>query len=197
MSIAAVVMAAGASTRLGRPKQTVELNGETLLARAVRTAREAGLKPVFVVVADTAVAEAAGVRGAIILTNRKPSEGIASSIRLGVKEAVARHAEGIVLMTCDQVAVTAAHLQQLCESPRGSAGSGYAGKTGVPAYFPKGLFPALLRLKGDTGASGLLHHARAVPTEALAFDIDTEADLARAHDFLSSPHEAPESPNTA
>ena len=47
--IAAVVLAAGASTRLGEPKQLIEIGGETLLERAIRVAREAGCTPIVVV----------------------------------------------------------------------------------------------------------------------------------------------------
>ena len=102
---AAVVLAAGASTRLGEPKQLVRLAGETLLERAVRTAREAELSPVIVVVQDAALIErAASRRRAGDCSTAERSEGMSTSIRAGVYRAEAMKADGVVLMTCDQPA---------------------------------------------------------------------------------------------
>ena len=122
--------------------------------------------------------------GAAVLLNENASEGIASSIRVGVKRAQELSAEGVVLMTCDQIAVTAEHLRALYAEPEAPAGSRYAGKTGIPAWFPASGFGDLLQLQGDVGARDLLRDARCVPTEALSFDIDTEADVERARSLL-------------
>src|SRR5712692_459157 len=98
-SVAALVMAAGASSRLGSPKQLVRLGAETLLERAVRVAREAGCSPVVVVLGALA------------------------------------DVDGCVVMTCDMPAVTVSHLQVLMSTGEMVASS-YAGRRGVPAYFP-------------------------------------------------------------
>ena len=58
VKIAGVVLAAGASTRLGRPKQSIVIDGETLVERTVRVVKEAGLYPVIVVVADETMTSA-------------------------------------------------------------------------------------------------------------------------------------------
>src|SRR6266567_5730824 len=96
-SVAALVMAAGASTRLGSPKQLVMLGSETLLERAVRVAREAGCSPVVVVVgAHHVQVLGSNVLGdAVPVINDEWEEGMASSIRLGVRalEFAARDAE--------------------------------------------------------------------------------------------------------
>jgi len=176
MKIAGVVLAAGLSTRLGRPKQTVVLHGETLVERAVRTAVEAGLFPVIVVILDAALIDSLQALGATVLLNRKTSEGLSSSIIVGVNAATG--CDGVVLMACDQPTLTPNHLRQLCAEPQSICGSGYAGKVGIPAYFPALDFPKLLQLQGDTGARALLRNARAVPNENLSFDIDTEEDIA-------------------
>jgi len=178
MKIAGVVLAAGLSTRLGRPKQTVMIDGETLVERAVRTAAEAGLSPVIAVVLDAALIDSLQKLGAIVLLNRKTYEGLSSSIAVGVGAAKAQDADGVALMACDQPALTADHLKQLCAEPGSACGSGYAGKVGIPAYFPASSFDSLLQLKGDTGARDLLRGARSVIAEELSFDIDTEADIA-------------------
>jgi molybdenum cofactor cytidylyltransferase len=117
MSVAAVVLAAGASSRLGEPKQLATLGGETLLERTVRVAREAGCSPVVVVLgAEYVQVLGNSVLGDVVtVINDKWEEGMASSIRLGVGTLglVAKDAEGVLLMTCDQPAVTVKHLSQL------------------------------------------------------------------------------------
>jgi CTP:molybdopterin cytidylyltransferase MocA len=180
VKIAAVVLAAGASTRLGRPKQIVVIDGETLVERAVRTASAAGLSPVILVVAD----KAREVAGAQSILNPDANEGIASSIRCGVNAAAG--CDGVVLMTCDQPALTADHLRALCGAGDAAMGSAYAGKVGIPAYFPASMFGELMQLEGDTGARGLLSRARSISAEELSFDIDTEEDIARLADKIKS-----------
>lgn len=175
--IAAVVLAAGSSRRLGRPKQTVEVGGETLLERAVRVAGEAGLSPVIVVVADVAVGESLV---AMVVVNDEAAEGMAASIRRGVTRAREVGAAGVVLMTCDQVALRAEHLRLLVDGESRIAGSRYAGRVGIPAFFPAAAFEDLLLLRGDAGARELLAQAHAVLAEELSLDVDTESDLERA-----------------
>jgi CTP:molybdopterin cytidylyltransferase MocA len=181
---AAVVLAAGASTRLGEPKQLAMLAGETLLDRAVRVAGEAGLSPVMVVVKDAALIERLKAGGAQVLLNRRAVEGMSTSIRAGVYRAEAMKADGLVLMTCDQPGVRAEHLHALCAEPESTVGSGYAGKVGIPAYFPAARFAELMKLQGDAGARELLRGARFVLCEELGLDVDTEEDLARARELF-------------
>jgi CTP:molybdopterin cytidylyltransferase MocA len=183
MSIPTVVLAAGASSRLGEPKQLAMLGEETLLERAVRVAREAGCLPVVVVLgAEYVQVLGNSVLGDIVpVINDKWEEGMASSIRLGVRTLglVAKDAEGVLLMTCDQPAVTVKHLFHLTLRAEVKA-SRYAGKNGVPAFFPKKYFDKLMELKGDAGARELLAEARSEELENGELDVDTAADLARA-----------------
>jgi CTP:molybdopterin cytidylyltransferase MocA len=187
MSIASVVLAAGASTRLGEPKQLVMLGGETLLERAVRVAREAGCSPVVVVVgAEYVQVLGNSVLGDVLtVVNDQWDEGMASSIRFGVRalKFAAKDAEGVLLMTCDQPAVTVKHLRQLTLRAEVKA-SRYAGKNGVPAFFPKKHFDQLMKLKGDTGARELLAEARYEELENGELDVDTVKDLARARELF-------------
>jgi CTP:molybdopterin cytidylyltransferase MocA len=187
MSIAAVVLAAGASSRLGEPKQLVMLCGETLLERAVRVAREAECSPVIVVVgAEYEQVVGNSVLGdAVPVINDQWKEGMASSIRLGVRtlRSVGKEAEGVLLMTCDQPGVTVKHLGRLMARAEVTA-SRYAGKNGVPAFFPKQYFGHLMELKGDVGARELLAHARYEELENGDLDVDTVADLERARELF-------------
>jgi len=180
VSIAAVILAAGFSRRLGRVKQSVEFAGETLVERAVRVAHEACLSQVIVVVnREAEFCEALERRGCVIVMNELAEEGMASSIRRGVSAAVTLKASGVLLMTCDQVGLEVGHLQGLVADPGRIAGSGYAGRVGIPAYFPAAKFGDLLVLHGDTGARELLKGERLVVDERLAVDVDTEEDLGK------------------
>jgi CTP:molybdopterin cytidylyltransferase MocA len=188
--IAAVVLAAGASTRLGHPKQLVELAGERLLERAVRTAREAGCSPV-VVVLGAAYEDILGrsqLGDAVPVINAEWAEGMASSIRFGVRTLgfVAKDAQGAVLLACDQPAVTPAHLRALMASGEVTA-SAYAERRGVPAYFPASAFAVLMELRGDQGARELLHDAKAIDLPSGETDIDTLADVAAAERLFGGP----------
>ena len=183
MKTAAVVLAAGASVRLGEPKQLVRLAGETLLTRAVRMAREAGCSPVVVVLGAEAeqIQIQCDLRDVVVAINDEWSEGMASSIRLGVGTLglIAKDADGTVLMTCDQPAVTAEHLLALMETGETTA-SHYAGRNGVPAYLPATAFAQLKELRGDAGARVLLREAEAVELTGGELDVDTAEDLNEA-----------------
>jgi CTP:molybdopterin cytidylyltransferase MocA len=186
MKVAAVVLAAGASTRLGEPKQLVMLGGERLLERAVRVALEAGCTPVIVVLGcrSQEIMGLCNLGSARIMENPAWAEGMASSLRLGVG-AVPETCAGVVLMTCDQPAVTADHLNRLIALGRDGAAavpvsSRYAGRQGVPAFFPPAQFEELMQLQGDAGARSLLRHARAVELPAGELDIDTPDSLEAA-----------------
>ena len=181
--IAAVVLAAGFSRRLGRPKQMIQVGGETLLARAVRVAGEAGLTPVVVVV-NAEFSD--GLLGCELAVNEQAEEGMASSIRCGVERATEVGATGVVVMACDQVELRAEHVRNLCAAPEWVTGSGYAGKVGIPAYFPAARFEELLALQGDIGARELLRGAASVVDEKLGLDVDTAEDVERARGLLES-----------
>jgi len=178
VKVAAVVLAAGASRRLGRPKQEVRLGGETLLERAARVARDAGLDPVYVVLA---AGDRTTLDGRVrLLGNPDANEGMASSIRVGVAAALAAEAGGVVILGCDQPAVTAEHLRAIAQGGDEVIGSGYAGRKGIPAYFPAAMFGELLKLRGDAGARELVRSGRAMALPHGELDIDTDDDLARA-----------------
>jgi molybdenum cofactor cytidylyltransferase len=155
--VVALLLAAGASRRLGRPKQTVVFEGETLLDRATRIAGE---------VADEVV---------VVTRENNPDadEGMASSIRAGLR--LAGEPSRILILLCDQPRVTAAHLRALLAVDAPIVATGYAGIAGVPAVFDARFVPELLALRGDVGARSIIerHGAQVVPFENAAFDVDT------------------------
>lgn len=178
MTIAAVILAAGASRRLGNPKQLVLINGERLLERAVRVAVEAGCKPLVILGFQAAeIAAQCSLRNAEIILNPDWEQGMGTSIRAGIQ--AAQGSGAAIVMTCDQPAVTAHHLKALIAAAANGeiVASGYAGRPGVPAYFPESCFPPLLELNEDTGARDLLRDARTVNLPNGQMDVDTPEAL--------------------
>ncbi len=188
--VAAIILAAGASSRLGTPKQLVRLGSETLLERAVRVAVEAGLEPVLGVVSEHLLIEPSPV-GMLRVVNEEAAEGMAASIRGGIQALTARdkNIAGAVILACDQPAVTAGHLRELADGADHVIASAYGGRKGIPAYFPRAVFGALLALRGDTGARHLLQNARAITLTNGELDVDTIEDLHRARKlYLTKDH---------
>jgi CTP:molybdopterin cytidylyltransferase MocA len=179
MRVGALILAAGASKRLGKPKQLLMLGGETLLERAVRVAHAAGCSPVIVVLGASAEVIQAGCAfdDSMVVMNEDWTEGMGSSVRVGV--GAVRDLDACVLMTCDMPAVTAGHLRALMSSGEVTA-SFYSSKKGVPAYFPVETFQSLMELRGDSGAKHLLRSARSVELVGGELDVDTMEDFARA-----------------
>jgi len=188
--VAAVVLAAGGSTRLGRPKQLVELDGEPLVRRAARAALGAGASPVLVVLGAHAARVAPaldGVAGVTALYNADWETGLASSLAAGVRAALAEPDVDAVLVTlADQPLVDDAALARLIAAYPGAHGvvaSAYGDALGVPALFARAHAESLTRLTGDAGAGAWLRRrgdaVTRVAMDAAALDVDTEADVER------------------
>jgi CTP:molybdopterin cytidylyltransferase MocA len=118
---------------------------------------------------------------AVTVINDQWMEGMASSIRSGLRDlrVAAPDSEGVLLMTCDQPAVTKEHLSRLMLSAEVKA-SRYAGRNGAPVFFPAEYFEKLMGLAGDAGARELLAEVRCEELEDGELDVDTPADLVRA-----------------
>jgi CTP:molybdopterin cytidylyltransferase MocA len=186
MTLAAIVLAAGASTRLNEPKQLMEVDGVSLVRRAVIAAHDAGADRVFVVLGHEASRVSKALEGLDymgLVFNESWQTGIASSLRAGLSAAAEYDAALITL--ADQPLVDAGILRTLLEtfSPdRRIVASAYDGTLGVPVVVGSEHFPALMSLEGDRGAGVWLRAApdvTPIPFDAPAFDIDTPADLAR------------------
>jgi len=183
-SLPALILAAGFGHRMGGPKALLTWEGETLLQRTARVALAAGCGPVLAVMGiwdpgflDPKVQA---------IANPFAAEGMASSIRLGVA-ALPLDADGVLLLTVDQIRVDEHLLRRLLEThhaaPDRPTVCAYAGTVGIPAVFPRRLFPALLALQGDQGAKGIL--LREKPA-TLTFpgggeDLDTPEDQVSFH----------------
>ena len=188
--MAAVVLAAGGASRMGRPKQLLCWRGESLVRRAARAALEAGCRPVVVVTGAAAPAVEAELRELDVCAVRNPAwqEGLGTSIARGVDEILGAGApDGLLVMLADQPLASTDVLRALIDafdgSPCGLVASGYGGGAGVPALFGRDHLAALQRRQGDRGARALFESAggalRVVPFEDGAIDVDTPADYDR------------------
>ncbi|WP_374086416.1 NTP transferase domain-containing protein [Methylomicrobium lacus] len=187
-NVYALILAAGGSRRLGRPKQLLRWQGQTLLERAIGSAREVLPGRVSVVLG----AEAESIRAAVdlnpveTLQNPDWQDGLASSIRLGI-EALPASAEAVLILLCDQPLIDSAHLAALLDAWRSEPGriiaSQYDLSCGVPALFPAVYFDRLKTLTGDKGAKPLLQefdaHVIKIPCARAELDIDTQSDFER------------------
>ena len=207
-NIGAVILAAGGSSRFGRPKQLLTFRGETFVRRAVRAAAEAGCNPVIVVVGgnsdavqsevdirdsriSSSSAQALETRAlvpsaarATVVENASWREGVGTSIRRGLEQ-LPKSVEAAVFLTCDQPFVDASVVRKLiaaCEkSGRPIAASSYANTLGVPALFDRSCFEALLALPDDSGAKTLIA-SRPDEVASIAFE-EGAIDIDTPEDF--------------
>ena len=186
-SIAGVVLAAGASTRLGQPKQLLPFRGRPLVRLAAEEALAVcGRVAVVVGASRDAVVKALAGAPVTVVDNPDWAEGMASSIVAGVAWASHAACAAVLLLACDQPHVHASHLAGLVSAWRRTgrpAASSYDGTLGVPAVFPAACFTRLLALRGAAGARRILVEADAQPVAwpEGAFDIDTPEDALRLH----------------
>lgn len=188
----AVVLAAGASKRLGTPKQLLSWHGEPLVRRAARAATEAGLWPVVVVLGARADEVRAALAGLPVATVANPgfASGIGGSIKVGLHRlrVCSPEVKGVIFVACDQPLVQPAHLAALAAAAQAGgkpiAASAYGGALGIPAFFDASVFPELLKLHGDAGARGVIAREAArvasVPLPGGELDVDTPEDWKRA-----------------
>lgn len=180
-----VLLAAGASRRLGRPKQLLFYDGQSLIKRVLGLMETAAMPSVVVLGASKEAIEAE-ISGTTIpiAENKLWNEGIASSIVCGI-EALTKTIPGLdgaIFLVCDQPFLTVSFLQELLITQNTTGkhiiASSYGGTVGIPALFHKTYFPELLSLKGDAGAKKIMQ-AHTADTITIDFplghiDIDTE-----------------------
>jgi len=181
-----VLLAAGMSSRLGRPKQLLAYQGDYLLSHAIKATEQVKDAVTAVIIgaeAELLLNEIKNLDVKVVL-NQQFKEGMSSSIRCGVQyiQDYDRNIENIIMMVCDQPYVNGAHILKLiaCHEATGAkiVASTYSDRKGVPALFNKQLFPELLRLKGDTGAKELIKKYNVETATVFLplgeIDIDTE-----------------------
>ena len=191
-SLGVVLLAAGPSSRLGRPKQLVQLDGESLVARSAILALS--LQPAFVNVvtgfaADRVGAELAGLPVNIVM-NRNWTGGMGGSINCGVRTMPCA-VDGVLILVCDQWKLLESDLKSLHEAwltdisriQVASWREGTAYVSGPPVIFPGRLLPELKSLQENRGARQLIDRymeiVEYVAIENAAYDLDRPEDLER------------------
>lgn len=185
-NLGAILLAAGGSTRLGRPKQLLEIEGEPLVVR--QAGLLLALRPACVVVVTGGRNEdVASLLGALPVRcehNPEWQRGMGTSLARGVRAMPERVRAALVLLV-DQWKLALPDLEILVETwatdPQAAVLAAYEGTRGPPAILPRALFERLSRLQGDSGARNILKRwkgtVKALPLARAAVDIDTAADL--------------------
>jgi molybdenum cofactor cytidylyltransferase len=189
MTVAAVVLAAGRSTRAGATnKLTAAIAGVPMVARVVDAVLGAPVRPIIVVTGHEASAVRTSLAGRDVTFVHNPdfADGMATSIRAGVA-ALPEEASAVVICLGDMPALASEDIARLLaafETGGADICVPVAGeRRGNPALFARRFFPELQVLSGDTGARGLIAaHAdqvREVRMEGVGIltDLDTEADI--------------------
>lgn len=195
MTVAAIVPAAGASVRMGRPKLLIEVDGRPLIAKVVAALVEAGVAPAIVVAPPPdapegpPVAEAARAAGAHVVAPATRPAAMRDSIERGVRELelLDPPPEGVLIVPADGVKIESAIVARLVaawrERPDRIAVPTCGGRRGHPPLLPWPLARAILDLPPDVGVNRLLaDHAAEVDAievgaDSVLFDLDTPDDL--------------------
>jgi molybdenum cofactor cytidylyltransferase len=185
--IAGIVLAAGLSLRMGRPKLLLDWGGKPVIRRAVEQVRAGGVDEVVVVLGR----EAQGIREALsglpvrFVENPEPEAGQASSIACGVS-ALGPAASATLIALGDQPAlppeVIPRLLQAFKETGKPIVAPLYRGVQGNPVLFSSAVFPELRALMGDRGARSVVEKDPS-RVALVSFDLPMPADLDTFEDY--------------
>jgi CTP:molybdopterin cytidylyltransferase MocA len=184
--LAVLIPAAGASTRLGRPKQLLEIDGEALVRRTARLALSLQPNPLIVVTGAESDRVKRTLADLPLTTVYNPvwRDGLGGSIAAGAR-AIDTRPDAVMVLLCDQWRVDAGDVERLCaewlQHTAHIVASRWDDRHGPPVLFPGALLPALGELQGDAGARHLLEadpeRCRFVEVQNAAYDLDTPEDL--------------------
>lgn len=188
LKVGGLLLAAGGSSRLGRPKQLVDWEGKTLIRRAAEALLAADCSPVFVVLGGEVERSRQELEGldAEVVINDSWKSGMGSSIAVGMGSilAVIPQPDAVLISLCDQPFVTAEKLRPFIEmfdeSRVAVIAAHYNDVAGVPALFSAKLYPDLAALNGDKGAREIIRNSPdvvTIPLSEAAIDIDSNGDL--------------------
>ena len=192
-----ILLSAGPSNRLGKPKQLLPFNDTTLLQHLINEAKASLAKNVLIVLGayENEIQSSLEPGNIHIAINNEWQEGMASSIKFGINEVqkFSPVSDAAILMMCDQPYVTAALLNDLMstheQTGKPIVSCTYDFTIGPPALFHQSLFPELLQLTGDAGAKRIIEiHAgttATVPFPQGVVDINTMDDFESIAQFNS------------
>jgi molybdenum cofactor cytidylyltransferase len=186
--IGLIILAAGAATRMGRPKQLLSYQGRSLILHAVEVALASLCQPIIVVLGAYVeqIKPELMPKAVQVVENSQWQEGMSSSIRAGISMLLKTNSklDAVIISLADQPLVSPQIFNQLIQSYQETQkviiASKYNETTGVPALFSNALFPELMQLEGDQGAKALIQ--KYIDTGLIllipeaAIDIDTPDD---------------------
>jgi len=184
--LAAVILAAGGSRRLGQPKQLLRYRGTQLIVSTARLARQSVGGKVIVVLGDQQQRLRCLLhrhdQNLVIVNNSRWREGLATSLKAGLQQ-VPPAASAVLILLVDQARITTSDVGRLVtcwqKRPGKPAAAYYLGRAGVPAVIPRRWFNDIRALDGNIGARQLLRSLGAislVDVPTAEFDVDTPAD---------------------
>lgn len=183
-----IILAAGASTRLGKPKQLLQYKGRSLLGHAVKEALNSNADAVVVMLGNNAeqFRKEMDEKKVHVIVNEAWEEGMASSVRSGLDTLLhyKPYIDAVIFMVCDQPHISFTVLNKLISTQQKTTKQivtcDYGDSFGPPALFHKKYFPELMTLTGDAGARKIIQqHINDVATVLFPegkIDIDTMDD---------------------
>jgi len=192
VNISVIILAAGAASRMGSPKQILHFKNTTFLDHAISKAKASKATNVCCVLGANLKVVKAAVKNTSVsfVENLNWKEGLSSSIVTGVNyiTSLQKQPDGILVMLCDQPFLDTAYINLLIDtythSTKSIIASNYGAKNGVPAIFPKESFKMLLALKGDIGAKILLNSSVFNVVSVIPDNLDVLKDIDTPNDYL-------------
>jgi molybdenum cofactor cytidylyltransferase len=214
MSTAAIILAAGTSSRMGegRHKLLLQLNGRPVLAHVIEAALASQARPILLVLGYHAgqvrerLADVIASPDISIVENPDYGQGMSTSMKLGIqmllsdgyKKPQESEVDSALFLTGDQPLITAKVIDMVIEAYRRSGrrivAPLYDGQRGNPVLFDAGFFPELLEVTGDEGGRSVLkRHTEEVETveigdAAAAYDVDTWEAYQRVVEMWDQQH---------
>ena len=185
--IAAVILAAGRSTRMGRPKQILPIRGRPMLQEVLGIFRRTRVGRVVVVLGANArkVRHSVDFQQEVVVLNRRFAEGMGSSLRIGLAS-IGDDADAVIVALGDQPLLSSTTVDKIVETYLSSRARVvvpvFNGRRGRPVLFDKALFPQIMKVSGDVGAREVVEKCKeglvevAVEDEGVLVDLDTPAD---------------------
>ncbi|WP_299130115.1 nucleotidyltransferase family protein [uncultured Winogradskyella sp.] len=195
MKIAVLLLAAGTSTRMKKPKQLLPIGKETLLTVVINNLLNSNISKLYCVLGahTKPITEKLKDYNITCVHNQNYKQGLGSSINAGIRAIMNDNVlfDAVLIVLGDQPNVDAAYINQLIkkakENPGNVISSTYNTSYGVPAIFPKHYFESLLHLRGDKGAKDFLNSSAtnvlSIRSNDNLIDIDTAQDY---KDYINS-----------
>ncbi|SNS48816.1 molybdenum cofactor cytidylyltransferase [Belliella buryatensis] len=179
-----ILLAAGNSERLGRPKQLLKFEGKTLLERSISSILKSKIDELVIVLGGNAdeIQSQVDLSSFSLLINHDYELGMASSMKLGLSYLIDNYAiDQVLIILCDQPFVNEKLINQFfAVKEKGIVACTYGNTIGVPALFDSKYFEELLSLENNEGAKKIilkhLHDCDLIKFDLGSIDIDTEED---------------------